>query len=166
MKLMRKLMTFLTLSMESKRLLLESFFYLGWARIQKRRPFSNLAPSLGKHMQETGVDDECTDRRIVAKVSQAIQIMSKYTFWESRCLVQALAAKKMLEKREVGNTLYFGTAKEDNGEMVAHAWLRSGPYIVTGAKGMERFTVVSTFADPVGGESHEQNYRPSISERT
>ncbi len=159
-------MTFLTLSKESKRLLLESFFYLGWARFQKRRPFSNLAPSLGEHMQETRMDDECTDRKVLAQVSQAIQIMSKYTLWESRCLVQALAAKKMLEKRGVGNTLYLGTAKEDNGEMVAHAWLRSGPYIVTGAKGMERFTIVSTFADPVGGESHEQNYKPSISERT
>ena len=159
-------MTFLSLSRESKGLLLESFFYLGWARIQKRRPFSELAPSLGEHMKETGMDGECTDRKILAKVSQAIHLMSKYTFWESRCLVQALAAKKMLEKRGVENTLYLGTAREDDGEMVAHAWVRSGPYIVTGAKGMKRFTVVSTFAKKTGGEPLEQRYNPSISERT
>ncbi|MGP4074911.1 lasso peptide biosynthesis B2 protein [Halobacillus sp. K22] len=166
MKLMRKWMTFLSLSKESKGLLLESYFYLGWARIQKRRPFSELAPSLGEYMKETGKEKEATDRNTVAKVSQAIHIMSKYTLWESRCLVQALAAMKMLEKRGVEHTLYLGTAKEDSGEMVAHAWLRSGPYFVTGAKGMERFTVVSTFAKQLGGESLEQRYNSSISERT
>ena len=30
----------------------------------------------------------------------------------------------------------------NNGELIAHAWLRSGPFYITGAEVMERFTVV------------------------
>ena len=52
----------------------------------------------------------------------------------------------MLEKRGIESTLYLGTAKDESGELIAHAWLRSGPYFVTGAEGMEKFTVVGKFA--------------------
>ena len=76
------------------------------------------------------------------QVSQAVNIMSCYTFWESQCLVKAIAAMKMLERRQIESTIYFGTAKDENGKMIAHAWLRSGPFYITGAEGMERFVVV------------------------
>ena len=46
---------------------------------------------------------------------------------------------KMLERRKIESTLYLGTAKDENGKMIAHAWLRSGPFYITGAEGMERF---------------------------
>ena len=80
--------------------------------------------------------------RYLKQVSQAINIMSNYTFWESQCLVKAIAAMKMLERRQIESTLYLGTAKDENGKMIAHAWLRSGPFYITGAEGMEKFTVV------------------------
>ena len=63
--------------------------------------------------------------------------MSRYTFWESQCLVKAIAAMKMLERRQIESTLYLGTAKDENGKLIAHAWLRSGPFYITGAEGME-----------------------------
>ena len=65
--------------------------------------------------------------------------MSKYTFWESQCLVKAIAAMKMLERRNIESTLYLGTARDESGKMIAHAWLRSGPFYITGAEGMEKF---------------------------
>ena len=30
--------------------------------------------------------------------------------------------------------------------MIAHAWLRSGPFYISGSEGMERFAVVAKFA--------------------
>ena len=42
--------------------------------------------------------------------------MSRYTFWESQCLVKAIAAMKMLERRQIESTLYLGTAKDENGK--------------------------------------------------
>ena len=37
-----------------------------------------------------------------------------------------------------------------SGELIAHAWLRSGPFYITGADGKEKFTVVSKFAKSAG----------------
>ncbi|UOR13968.1 lasso peptide biosynthesis B2 protein [Halobacillus amylolyticus] len=154
MNLMKKLRLFLSLDCKSKRMLFEAYFFLAWARYSKRIPFSKLAPSLGVQMQETTYDKMPSHRKMLSGVSQSIQLMSRYTFWESQCLVKAIAAMKMLEKREIGSTLYLGTARDENGELIAHAWLRSGPYYITGAEGREEFTVVGKFAKQVGGGIH------------
>lgn len=136
----------MSLEWKMKLLLIESYFYLAYARILKALPFSKIAPSLGKHAFETTYEKEDADRSLLASVSQAVHIMGRYTFWESQCLVKAIAAMKMLERRKVKSTLYLGTAKDMDGELMAHAWLRCGPYYITGSEEMEQFTVVQTFA--------------------
>lgn len=146
MALIKKLKDFLLFDWKTKNLLLESYLYLGWSRYLKSVPFSKVAPTLGNHMEETSFTLSSSNKEVLASVAQAIHIMSRYTFWESQCLVKAIAAMKMLEKRQIESTLYLGTAREENGELVAHAWLRSGPFYITGAEVMERFTVVSKFA--------------------
>jgi hypothetical protein len=156
--MMNKLKILWNTDRESKKLLVESYFYMAWARYLKSIPFSRVAPSLGYKMKETSYDPLVTNRRVLNSVSQSIHIMSKYTFWESQCLVKAIAAMKMLEKRQIESTLYLGTAKDEDGKLIAHAWLRSGPYYVTGAEGMERFTVVGKFAKTVGGAGHNEGY--------
>ena len=97
-------------------------------------------------MKETSLCLNESNKRDLASVSQAIHLMSRYTFWESECLVKAIAGMKMLEKRNIESTLYLGTAKDEKGELIAHAWLRSGPFYISGAEVMERFTVVAKFA--------------------
>lgn len=72
--------------------------------------------------------------------------MSRYTFWESQCLVKSIAGQKMLKWRQIDSTLYLGAAKDQDGNFIAHSWLRSGPFYVSGSKGMEQFTVVAKFA--------------------
>ena len=52
---------------------------------------------------------------------------------------------KMLERRGIPSTLYLGSGRDDQGQMAAHAWLRSGSYIVTGKEGHERYAVVGIF---------------------
>ena len=143
---MRKLKTYLSLNKQTRSLLLESYYYLGKARLAKGVPFSKVAPTLGIQMEETNYVVNELHRKKLRMISQAIHLVSKYTFWESQCLVKAIAAMRMLEKRGIESTLYLGTAKEESGEMIAHAWLRSGPYYITGAEGMERFTIVAKFA--------------------
>lgn len=126
--------------------MIEAYQYLAWARFLKSIPFAKVAPSLGKQMQETSNSDDLSNKKVLASVSRAIHLMSRYTFWESECLVKAIAGMKMLEKRNIESTLYLGTAKDDKGELIAHAWLRSGPYYISGAEVMHRFTVVAKFA--------------------
>jgi hypothetical protein len=148
-----KVKHFLLYNRETKWLLIEAYLLLGWARILKNFPFSKIAPSLGKQMYETSYNITDSEKKILFKVSQAVNLMSRYTIWESMCLVKAITAMKMLEKRKIESTLYLGTAKDENGKLIAHAWLRSGPYYLTGAEGMERFVVVCKFAKIYKDES-------------
>ncbi|HDR7950441.1 TPA: lasso peptide biosynthesis B2 protein [Bacillus toyonensis] len=146
MNIVKRLRVFLLLNMETKLLFLEAFIFLGWARVLKSITFSKVAPSLGDYMNETSVAQIQQHEDTLKEVSEAISIMSRYTFWESQCLVKAIAGMKMLQKRDIESTLYLGTAKDNSGELIAHAWLRSGSFYVTGSEGMEKFTVVGSFA--------------------
>lgn len=90
--------------------------------------------------------------QLLRTVSRAVHAMSRFTWWESQCLVKAIAAMKMLERRGIPSTLYLGSARNNEGQMVAHAWLRSGSYIVTGKEGHEKYTVVGIFGNGMGAE--------------
>lgn len=149
MDITHKLKTLGSLEKEKKILLLEAYIYLAWARILKKIPFSKLAPSLGAHMTETSMVDDPSNRESLRFISDAIYIMSRYTFWESMCLVKAIAGMKMLKRRKIESTLYLGTAKDENGKMIAHAWLRSGSYYISGAEEKDKFTVVAKFANQI-----------------
>ena len=146
---MRILKLFFSLKFSVKLIFIESYFYLAWARILKAMPFSKVAPTLGRQKFETAYEIEKTHRKTLATISQAVQIMSGYTLWESQCLVMAIAAMKMLNKRKIESTLYLGAAKDERGKLMAHAWLRSGPYYITGSEEMDQFTVVQMFAKNV-----------------
>lgn len=148
---MKKIIVFLSYDKNTKLLYIESLFFLAWARVLKSLPFNIVAPLLGKQMQETTYDPNNSTEKIVKHISQAVLITSNYTFWESQCLVQAVAAMKMLNRRKIESTLYLGTAKDEKGKLIAHAWLRSGPYYLTGSEGMEKFTVVGYFAKVFNG---------------
>lgn len=143
--------------MKMKLLLIESFCHLGRARYLKSIPFSKVAPSLGKQMKETTFTLNASNKEELACISKAIDIASHYTFWESQCLVKAIAGMKMLEKRKIESTLYLGTAKDEKGELIAHAWLRSGPFYISGAEVMGRFTTVAKFAKEIGGNELEKD---------
>ncbi|MDT8861082.1 lasso peptide biosynthesis B2 protein [Alkalihalobacillus sp. MEB130] len=155
MKMVKRVKAFFELKWETKKLLLEAYLYLGWARFLKTRPFVKIASSLGQKMEETTYTPNMANRETLLNVSNAIHIMSRYTFWESQCLVKAIAGLKMLEKRNIESTLYLGTGKDDEGKFAAHAWLRSGPFYVSGSEGMEKFTVIAKFAKEITPEKVE-----------
>jgi hypothetical protein len=125
----------------------ETYFYLGWARILMFWPFAKIAPSLGLKTEETPITLNTADITKLKHISHAIDIISRYTFWDSKCLVKAIAGMKMLERRRIESTLYLGTAKDEDGKLIAHAWLRSGPLYLTGADVMNRFIIVEKFAN-------------------
>ena len=67
--------------------------------------------------------------------------------WESACLAQAIAGKFMYERRGVPTQLYLGTRKDEQGELVAHAWLRVANTIVLGGRAHGTFTVLAAFGE-------------------
>lgn len=146
MGIVSKVRKFCALDGRTMLFFVEAFFYLGWSRILISFPFCRIAPSLGDPMEETTNERLHQDMVTLARVQGAIHVMSEHTWWESRCLVRAIAALKMLERRQIESTLYLGTARDESSKMIAHAWLRSGPFLITGSEGMERFGVVGKFA--------------------
>jgi hypothetical protein len=143
---LRKLKVYFTLDSENMLLLAEAYIFLAWARFFIALPFSKISPSLGIKMKETSQTTNPAHALGLKDVAYAIERMSKHTFWESKCLVRAIAGMRMLERRDIESTLYLGTTVDESGKMIAHAWLRSGNRYVLGKEGMERFTVVGKFA--------------------
>jgi len=145
---MNELATFLKLKNDYKLILTEAALLLGFSRlILLTTEFRKIAPCIGHHMIEATDDMGTAQLSEAKKVAWAVNVMSRHTFWESKCLVQAITAKTMLKRRKIKSTIYLGVAKDENGKMIAHAWVKSCGIVLTGANEMKRFTVVSMFGD-------------------
>ncbi len=145
-RFIRAPLNFLQLSTTDKFIVLESISGLFVSRILILLPFRWIAPSLGKYMHETPNEQHDHQRQLVRNLGYYIRLTSWYLPWNCKCLVQALAVNRMLKKRGIQNTVYLGVAKDDEKELIAHAWVRSGDVFITGFRGKNKFTVVSTFA--------------------
>ena len=62
------------------------------------------------------------------QIKTAIQRASKISLWKNKCLIQSLAARRMLNRRKIPSQLSLGVAKGENGKMIAHAWLKAGDF--------------------------------------
>ena len=145
---MQRLGKFFRLSGSEKRRFLEAAFWLAVFRAAVScAPFRVIAGSLGRERGETaGTFPDPAARGEVLAVARALKVMGRSLPWESTCLVKAAAGKRMLSGRSIPATLYRGVARDDVNEVAAHAWLRSGDVILTGAEERERYTVICTFA--------------------
>jgi len=93
-------------------------------------------------------------RRQSKQIGTAVRRASRNVPWKTRCFVEAIAAKRMLKRRNIPCNVYLGLKKIEiieNGEHMedldAHAWVVSGDFVVTGGQGvkLKQYTVVSTF---------------------
>ncbi len=143
---MQRLRKFSRLRLRDQCLLLEAVFFTAVARaVLAVFPFRRIAPWLGTHMAVTAETPDHRHGEVVARIQRAIRTASNHTPWKVECLGQALAASVMLRLRRIDGTVYLGIAKEGQHDVIAHAWLRSGQTIVTGASGRDRLSVVATF---------------------
>ncbi len=128
----------------------EALFLLCWARLLIRLvPFRRLAPRLGRAQAESSSLLTIDAQRLALDVAWAVGAATRHTPLRFVCLPQALAAKWMLRRRGIANTLYLGIAagRENASAMTAHAWLRCGDKIVTGAREIAGHVVVLSLAD-------------------
>ncbi|MDD3225753.1 MAG: lasso peptide biosynthesis B2 protein [Clostridium sp.] len=151
MKFFRKLIRLCRFPVWQRHILIEAFFISGLVRFAILFiPFKKLAGFIGKYKRETARDALETEKQITYRVGWAAQKISCNTPWESKCLVKALTAQIMLTRRKISSTLYLGVAKDNYNKLVAHAWLRSGQVIITGAKESVLFKEVARFANYAG----------------
>ena len=103
-------------------LLLEAVPWLGLSRLARLiLPFNRLSPFLCQHMAESGQNLDATAMARAQSIGWAVRAVARLTPWESACLVQAMAAKRMLRRRGIPSTLYLGLARDESRELEAHA---------------------------------------------
>ena len=106
-----------------------------------------LVPSkrLQKHWGQSGVESPENvgwfSYFYAIKVGNEENRIADKTPWESKCLVRALTARRLLHRKKIVTTLYLGVGKDENDAMVAHSWLRCGKAYVTGGDGAKYATV-------------------------
>ena len=124
-------------------LFIEAYLLLGISKLMILVfPFKFIASKIGLPQTETSFinDFECK----ILETQMAVNRGAKYIFFQSKCYDQALASTFMLRRRGISSTIYFGLCKE-NGQLLAHAWVRAGQIIVSGKRGYENFTPIAWF---------------------
>ena len=139
---------FFGISLTDKLMIIEAFFLTGIIRFCILFvPFSKLAKLSGKYNEESVYKLHDKQIFIGDKVGYIVYLVSKYTPWESKCLVKALTAQTLLRRRKITSTVYLGVAKDQNKKLIAHAWLRCGENIIAGDDERYGFTMVAKFAN-------------------
>lgn len=145
--LFSRISKFLKLSWSEKILIIEAFFLTGIIRFAiVFVAFNKLAKIFGNVNEESIEIVNDAEKETIKKVGWAVNIVSRHTLWESKCLVKALTGQIMLRNRKLGSTLYLGVAKDEDKRLIAHAWLRSGTVILLGDDVKREFTMVAKFA--------------------
>ncbi len=138
---------FLALPWSARACLLEALLALVAARLAMALlPFRRIAAWLGRTSAESATEVSRAITDTATRVGWAVRAVAPWVPWDSRCLAQALAGTWMLRRRGIPTTLYLGVRKEPGKDFSAHAWLRCGASIVTGAPGHRSFEVIACFA--------------------
>jgi len=109
-------------------------------------PLKRFSFLLGKHMQEAPQSPVSVNHALLHSIQLAINRTCRLVPWRCKCYEQAIAAKMILRGYGLPSTFYYGVAIDHEKKLIAHAWVQCGDFVVTGRKGMKRFTVVGSFA--------------------
>ncbi|MBQ9118858.1 MAG: lasso peptide biosynthesis B2 protein [Lachnospiraceae bacterium] len=130
---------------EHKTLTLKAWMYSAIYRFQiLHKKSKKLNAKWGAEGEESPEEATLQEYRYAKKVAYAVNQVCNKTRWESKCLVRALTAQRLLRKKKIETTLYLGCGLEKDGTMIAHAWLRCGRLFVTGGDG-QGYAVVDKF---------------------
>lgn len=106
-------------------------------------PMPRIEKMIGVRGEESDAEETLENIKLAKLVGFHVNRVTGHLPLKRKCFVRALSARKILMKRGVNTTLYLGVGKED-GNMVAHAWLRCGQLYVTGGNG-DGYAMVAKF---------------------
>lgn len=146
-RLKNRLLLFLCLSFKMKILVIVSWLLMGVMRLLLLlMPFQRLTRLMGKaNIESPETLDELSQSR-ANKIGWSVYTMSRHTPWESKCLVQAMAAQTLLRWLRIPGTLYLGVKKGNGNSLEAHAWVRSGKHIIVGDYGNEPYKCIMYYS--------------------
>jgi len=80
-----------------------------------------------------------TDPAVLRRLSRALAVVSRFLLGPDSCLVQALAARTLLARYGQPSRLRIGVTKDEDGKLLAHAWVESGGSVIIGGRGHSRY---------------------------
>jgi hypothetical protein len=87
-----------------------------------------------------------TQKRKLVKVRKNLFRANKLLLNSSRCFALSLALKKMLARRSISVSLYLGVNKANEGNLQAHAWVKSGAAVIYGGQNAsDKYTQLISF---------------------
>ena len=138
---MRLIHSFLALPVSEKKLFIE-----GVAMLYYAKAFISIFPfkTCIKKLKSGNNAFQVADLETVKAIRSAISRANKVAFWENMCLVSALAARIMLNKRDIQSVIHLGLKFEHKRKIHAHAWIMVDDIIIT-PKGDMNFKEIYSF---------------------
>jgi hypothetical protein len=134
---------------ERRRVLIEAVVWLGLLRVAVAAlPYRRVASLLRltpSDLGEASLISAAAGGHGAELIGWAVQAAAVRTPWLSTCLVQSLAGSAMLRRHHLPGIVYLGVARDTEGELIAHSWLRCGERILTGAAGYQRYSVIAAY---------------------
>lgn len=146
-RLAKKVKTFWSIGNGRRLRFLQAYIYMGIYRaFILFVPFNKYKKRMGNHNNESPKEVDIISYRVAREVRWAVTQAARHTPWESKCLVQALTAQRMMKNKRIPTTIYLGVKKNKDNEMIAHAWVRCGSFYITGGDNRWGYAVVAKFA--------------------
>ncbi|RPA66615.1 lasso peptide biosynthesis B2 protein [Cyclobacteriaceae bacterium YHN15] len=117
---MESLKKFFDLSWQEKKLFLESVFFLFLAKgVLLVFPFKTCINWMPEIINEKPVDN-----KLLEQIKTNIARTNRLAFWKNQCLVKSMAARWMLQRRDISSQLAFGMMLDESKKPIAHAWIK------------------------------------------
>jgi hypothetical protein len=115
-------------------------------------PFSLLSRSYGRYYSNTQCSPLVSEQQqmLAWRIGKVAELAARYTPWESKCLVQAIMVRTLLGFYGIPYVMHLGARMtgDEKEPMKAHAWIKVGPWIISGREGHRAYGVVSSFVSP------------------
>jgi len=115
-------------------------------------PGRAMARLMGSHLENRRVCVIATEEqwRKAKRMGNLMHAVGERLVRRSRCLVEALCVKWLLNRYGIPAVFHLGARLDKNAEkgMRAHAWMRVGPVAVIGGPSEREYPIVATFTTP------------------
>lgn len=132
---MRLILSFLKLNHSDRSTLLQTYLLLTLVRLGLWLfPFERLWKGLVKlgQLQTSSPAFLKTEAQRVRQVIWAVNLSARFTPIGAKCLARALTTKVLLDRRQCPSEFKIGVAKNELGQLDAHAWIEVQNQVVMG----------------------------------
>jgi hypothetical protein len=145
-RLVKRVSTLMRQPWTRKRLVVEAAWDLAVARLSvvRRGQFVAIDRLADRVVDLPESNDDAP--MTVRDIGWAVEAGARTLPWNTLCLTQAIAAGRMLARRDIPSLLHVGLDRDDRDGLRAHAWVTAGRKIVVGGAEVGQFARLTAYA--------------------